>query len=84
MEIKMKTVSNLAAALALCIVLVSFILNAAGLARIDMTDALKAGGFVKAVFLPVDASLWITNIFGGKSGGGAPAGGIALRDENNA
>jgi hypothetical protein len=78
MEIKMKTVSNAAAALALLIVLVSFILNAAGLAHIDMTDALKAGGFVKAVFLPVDASLWINNIFG-KSGGG-----IALRDESNA
>jgi hypothetical protein len=83
MEIKMKTVSNLAAALALVIVLASFILNAAGIARIDMNDALKAGGFVKAVFLPVDASLWIANIFGGKSGGSA-ANSIALRDENNA
>ncbi|MDR1149431.1 MAG: hypothetical protein LBK66_12455 [Spirochaetaceae bacterium] len=83
MEIKMKTVSNLAAALALLIVLASFILNAAGLARIDMNDALKAGDFVKAVFLPVDASLWIANIFGGKSGGNA-SNSIALRDENNA
>jgi hypothetical protein len=77
MEIKMKKVSNIAAALALLIVLVSFILNAAGLTHIDMNDALKAGGFVKAVFLPVDASLWLNNIFGGKSV-------AALRDENNA
>jgi uncharacterized membrane protein len=43
MEIKMKTVSNLAAALALLIVLASFILNAAGLVRIDMNDAHTAG-----------------------------------------
>jgi hypothetical protein len=77
MEIKMKPVSNLAAALALVIVLVSFILNAAGLAHIDMNDALKAGGFVKAVFLPVDASLWINNVFSGKSA-------AVIRDENNA
>lgn len=79
MEIKMKTVSNLAAGLALVIVLASFILNATGLAHINMDDALKAGGFVKAVFLPVDASLWITNIFGKQSAGG----GIIHRDENN-
>jgi hypothetical protein len=80
MEIKMKTVSNMAAGAALALVLVSFILNAAGLAHIDMNDALKAGGFVKAVFLPVDASVWITNIFG-KQGA---SGGIIQRDENNA
>jgi hypothetical protein len=43
-----------------------------------MNDALKAGGFVKAVFLPVDASLWINNIFG-KQG----PGGIIDRDDNN-
>jgi hypothetical protein len=78
MEIKMKTVSNIAAGLGLAIVIVSFILNAAGLAQINMDDALKAGGFVKAVFLPVDASLWINNIFG-KQG----SGGIIYRDENN-
>jgi hypothetical protein len=63
MEIKMKTVSNLAAGLALAIVLASFILNTFGITNIDMTDALKTGGFVKAVFLPVDASVWINNIF---------------------
>jgi hypothetical protein len=79
----MKTVSNIAAGLGLSIVIASFILNAAGLADIDMDDALKAGGFVKAVFLPVDASIWITNIFGNKTGT-AVLNGIALRDENNA
>jgi len=79
MEIKMRTVSNLAAGLALTIVLTSFILNALGITHIDMTDALKAGGFVKAVFLPVDASVWINNIFG-KQGS---SGGITMRDDSN-
>jgi Spy/CpxP family protein refolding chaperone len=79
MEIKMKTVSNIAAAAALALVLVSFILNATGLAHIDMNDALKAGGFIKAVFLPVDASIWINNIFGRQGSGG----GIIQRDESN-
>jgi hypothetical protein len=78
-EIKMKTVSNIAAGAALTLVLVSFILNAAKLASIDMNDALKAGGFIKIVFLPVDASVWINNIFG-KQGS---SGGIIQRDENN-
>jgi hypothetical protein len=78
MKIKMKTVSNIAAGLGLSIVIVSFILNATGLARINMDDALKAGGFVKAVFLPVDASVWINNIFGKQSSGG-----IIYRDEDN-
>jgi hypothetical protein len=79
-EIKMKTVSNIAAGVGLLIVIASFILNAAGPAAINMDDALKAGGFVKAVFLPVDASLWINNIFGKQGAGG----GIIHRDENNA
>ena len=70
MEIKMKAVSNMAAVFGLLIVVGSFVLNAAGLTRIDMTDALKAGGFVKAVFLPVDASVWISNIFASRSAGG--------------
>jgi hypothetical protein len=82
MEIKMKTVSNIAAGVGFLMVIVSFILNAAGLTHINMDDALKAGGFVKAVFLPVDASVWITNAF--KTRGGAASGGIVLRDENNA
>jgi hypothetical protein len=79
MEIKMKTVSNIAAGAALTLVLVSFILNAAGLTHIDMNDALKAGGFIKAVFLPVDASVWINNIFGKQ----VSSGGIIQRDESN-
>jgi hypothetical protein len=79
MEIKMKTVSNIAAGAALALVSVSFILNATGLARIDMNDALKAGGFIKAVFLPVDASVWINNIFGRQGAVGS----IIQRDENN-
>jgi hypothetical protein len=79
MEIKMKTLSNIAAGAGLSIVIVSFILNAAGLTHINMDDALKAGGFVKAVFLPIDASLWINNIFGRQSSGG-----VIHRDENNA
>jgi hypothetical protein len=79
MEIKMKTVSNIAAGLGLTIVIVSFVLNAAELTNINMDDALKAGGFVKAVFLPVDASVWINNVFGKQSSGG-----IIHRDENNA
>jgi hypothetical protein len=80
MEIKMKTVSNIAAGAALALVLVSFILNAAKFADIDMNDALKAGGFIKAVFLPVDASIWIAHIFGTQGSGG----GIMQRDEHNA
>jgi hypothetical protein len=78
MEIKMKTISNCAAGLALAIVLASFVLNALGITHINMNDAIKAGGFVKAVFLPVDASLWISNIFGKHSPG------IVTRDDSNA
>jgi hypothetical protein len=77
MEIKMKSVSNIAAGVGLSIVLVSFMLNALGLTTINMDDALKAGGFVKAVFLPVDASVWINNIFGRQGSGG-----IIRRDES--
>jgi hypothetical protein len=61
------------------LVVVSFILNAAGLAAINMDDAIKAGGFVKAVFLPVDASVWINNVFGKQDS----SGGIIRREENN-
>jgi hypothetical protein len=78
MEIKMKTASNIAAGLGIAIVPVSFILNAAGLTHINMNDALKAGGFIKAVFLPVDALVWITNVFAGQSSDG-----IIRREENN-
>jgi len=78
MEIRMRTISNIAAGLALGIVLASFILNTLGITHIDMTDALKTGGFVKAVFLPVDASVWINNIFS-KQG----SSGITIRDDDN-
>ena len=67
-EMNMKTVSNVMAGVGIAIVMGSFILNAAGLTHIAMTDALMAGGFCKGVFLPVDASIWINNIFKGKDG----------------
>ncbi|MDR1300921.1 MAG: hypothetical protein LBK43_00415 [Treponema sp.] len=79
MAIKMKTLSNIAAWLGITLVIGSFLLNATGLTTINMDDALKAGGFIKAVFLPVDASIWITNIFGKHDSSG-----ILYRDENNA
>jgi hypothetical protein len=79
MEIKMKAVSNLAAGLALTIVLASFVLNTFGITNIDMTDALKTGGFIKAVFLPVDTSVWINNIFCKQGSNG----GIVVRDDSN-
>ena len=65
-EISMKTVSNVMAGVGIAIVRGSFVLTACGLTRIAMTDALMAGGFCKGVFLPVDASIWINNIFKGK------------------
>lgn len=64
----MKTVSNVMAGIGIEIVIGSFILNSCGITHIDITDALKVGGFCKGVFLPVDASIWITNIFKGKNG----------------
>ena len=66
-DINMKSVRNIMAGVGIAIVLCSFILNAAGLTHIAMTDALMAGGFCKGVFLPVDASIWINNIFKGKA-----------------
>ena len=66
-DINMKSVSNIMAGVGVAIVLCSFILNAAGLTHIAMSDALMAGGFCKGVFLPVDASIWINNIFKGKA-----------------
>ena len=67
-EISMKTVSNIMAGVGILLVIVSFVLNAGGITHIAMSDALLAGGFCKGVFLPVDASIWINNIFKGKSG----------------
>lgn len=66
-EISMKTVSNIMAGVGILLVIVSFILNACGVTHIAMSDALLAGGFCKGVFLPVDASIWINNIFKGKT-----------------
>lgn len=67
-DVSMKTVSNVMAGIGIGIVIGSFILNSCGITHIDITDALKVGGFCKGVFLPVDASIWITNIFKGKNG----------------
>ncbi len=50
------------------IVIGSFSLNAAGLTHIAMTDALMAGVFFQGRILPVDASIWIKNIFKVKDG----------------
>ena len=65
--IGMKTVSNIFAGLGIAVVIASFILNTLDLTKIDMNDALKVGAFCKGVFLPVDASVWITNIFKGRN-----------------
>lgn len=66
--IDMKTVSNVMAGVGIAIVIGSFVLNAVGISHIAMPDALMAGGFCKAVFLPVDTSIWINNIYKGKAG----------------
>lgn len=66
-KVKMKTVSNIMAAIGVAVVIVSFVLNACNITTIDITDALKVGAFCKGVFLPVDASVWITNILKGKN-----------------
>lgn len=68
-KIKMKAVSNVSAALGLAVVLISFALKCAGIINVDIWDAVIAGGFCKAVFLPVDASIWITNLFNARHGG---------------
>jgi len=67
-RINMKIVSNVMAGVGIAIVIGAFILNACGITHIAMTDALMAGGFCKAVFLPVDTSIWINNIYKGKAG----------------
>ena len=50
-EMNMKTVSNVMAGVGIAIVMGSFILNAAGLTHIAMTDALMAGGFCRSRFV---------------------------------
>lgn len=66
-EISMKTVSNIMAGVGILLVVGAFVLNACSITHIAMSDALLAGGFCKGVFLPVDASIWINNIFKGKT-----------------
>lgn len=66
MEIKMKNISNMAAICGFMLVVVSFILNAMEIIKIDMVDALKTGAFMKGFFLPVDASIWLNKAFGNK------------------
>ena len=78
MEIKMKTVSNIAAGIAALIVIGAFVLKVFGVTSIAMSEAAVAGAFVKGVFLPVDASLWLKNSRENNDSA------IAARDENNA
>jgi hypothetical protein len=81
MEIKMKTVSNIAAGIAALIVVGAFMLKVFGVTGIAMSEAAVVGAFVKGVFLPVDASLWIEKGKASASKAGVPA---AVRDESNA
>jgi hypothetical protein len=81
MEIKMKTVSNIAAGIAALIVVAAFVLKVFGVTSIAMTEAAIVGAFVKGVFLPVDASLWIEK---GKTSACKADASIAVRDESNA
>ena len=66
--IDMTPLRTVMAGVGIAIVIGSFILHAVGISHIAMTDALMAGGFCKGVFLPVDASIWINNIYKGKAG----------------
>ena len=66
-EVSMKTISNIMAGVGIAVVIIAFILNACNITNINMMDALMVGGFCKGVFLPVDASIWINNIFKGKN-----------------
>jgi hypothetical protein len=68
MEIKMKNVSNIAAAAAVAVVLAAFALKVFGVTDIPMTEAIAVGVFMKGVFLPVDASIFAKNVRG--AGGG--------------
>lgn len=56
---KMRTVSNIASSLALVLVIVSFILNAAGLTHIPIKDITTTGLFIKGAFIQIDISCWI-------------------------
>lgn len=62
---KMKHVSNAASALALILVLVTYVLNVAGLCNVLMEDAFRTALFIKGAFVQVDVSCWI-NAFKGR------------------
>lgn len=59
MEIKMKTISNLASFLALTIVLTTYVFCLTGNNGIAMEDALRTALFIKGSFLQIDISCWI-------------------------
>jgi hypothetical protein len=79
MELKMKTISNIAAGIAAFIVVCAFVLKVFNVTGIAMSEAVIVGAFVKGVFLPVDASLWIKNSRSEIHGGD-----IAERNDSNA
>ena len=62
---KMKHVSNAASTLALVLVLITYVLNAAGVCNVLMEDALRTALFIKGSFVQVDVSCWI-NAFRGQ------------------
>jgi len=62
---KMKTVSNLAAACAVAVVLASFILKSLGLVNLPISEAIAVGAFMKGAFIGVDASLVARSARGG-------------------
>jgi hypothetical protein len=75
---KMKSISNIAAIISAIIVVAAFALKMFGVTAIAMSEAVIVGGFIKAVFLPVDASLWIKN---SREKTASP---LVERDESNA
>lgn len=62
---KMKHVSNASSMLALVLLLVTYVLNAAGICSILMEDALRTALFIKGAFIQIDVSCWI-NAFRGQ------------------
>ena len=56
---KMKHVSNAASALALALLLTTYILNAAGVCSVLIEDALRTALFIKGAFIQIDVSCWI-------------------------
>ncbi|WP_027727883.1 hypothetical protein [Treponema sp. C6A8] len=62
---KMKHVSNTASALALILVLATYVLNAAGVCNVCMEEAFRTALFIKGSFVQIDVSCWI-NAFKGR------------------